>query len=458
MNDRRNDVGSNASVKHEVAHESGRMNARIDAADVAPKDAPSQGIDAIRAYADQSPLGIVVASGERLVVQYLNPAFRRLTGTDSRLVIGAAFVDAFPSLANAPERLRTECEFPREGPRDQSSSRETEDPSGERDGAKRHSVFEIPVTTSTADTAGRHLTLISWPIRGLSPDDHRDLAILITPAGHELRQMRESRDEADDELREVNQRLILGALREQELSERAEASNAAKSAFIATMSHELRTPLNAIIGYASLLDDGVLGPILEQQHEHLRRLKLSATHLRALIDEVLMFARVDANNETLDLQTVDVDSLLEEVAALTLPIVANKHLAFSVLPQERPLSILTDRRKVLQILVNLVGNAVKFSDQGQITLSASDDANEVRFMVRDTGIGISPENLKHIFEAFWQVEQGPTRRAGGTGLGLQLSRRLAELLGGSLRVESLLGEGSTFTLRLPLHTIHERGD
>jgi signal transduction histidine kinase len=231
----------------------------------------------------------------------------------------------------------------------------------------------------------------------------------------------------------------------------AEKASRAKSDFLAVMSHELRTPLNAIIGYASLLSDGVTAPVSDAQKTQLERIKGSASHLVGLIDEILTLSRIEAGREDLRPQTVSVASMLDAAAAMAAPLAAAKKLSFSIDPPGDSLVVETDQGKARQILVNLLSNALKFTERGQVAMRAVPDDGYVRFEVRDTGIGIAPEHLDRIFEEFWQVEQPTTRRAGGSGLGLSVSRRLAALLGGALSVESRVGEGSTFTLRLPRH-------
>jgi signal transduction histidine kinase len=216
------------------------------------------------------------------------------------------------------------------------------------------------------------------------------------------------------------------------------------------MSHELRTPLTAIIGYEELLADGITGPVSETQRSQLARIKASAAHLLTLIDEVLSLARIEAGREAVQYERFDVGALMRAAAELVAPLVAAKGLTCTFQTPSDTLSLNSDRVKVRQILVNLLANAVKFTDRGEITFTVRQNGDVVIFEVRDTGIGIAAENLDRIFDAFWQVQQKSSRRVGGTGLGLHLSRRLARLLGGDITVESAPGRGSTFVLALPM--------
>lgn len=260
---------------------------------------------------------------------------------------------------------------------------------------------------------------------------------------------RREQDALTAEVREVNRRLVLATLRERELTARAEAASQAKSLFLATMSHELRTPLNAIIGYTSLLQEAIWGPVQEEQRTKLAKILMNAQHLLALIEEVLLLTRMDAGSEIVSWERVDGTLLLDEAAVLTMPMAVAKDLAYHVEGPESPLLLCSERRKILQILINVVENAIKFTEQGSITLRAWQQDEEVRFAVSDTGVGIPPKHLEHIFDAFWQVQQGSTRQKGGAGLGLSVSRQLAQLLGGDLTVQSTPGAGTTFTLVLP---------
>lgn len=230
----------------------------------------------------------------------------------------------------------------------------------------------------------------------------------------------------------------------------AEAASRAKSQFLAVMSHELRTPLTGIIGYADILGSGIWGEITEQQREQVARIKAGAWHLVSVIEEILTFSRSEAGKEELRLELVDVARIAREGAELLEPQAEMKGMALRVRVPDSPVEIMTDGRKVRQIILNLVGNAVKFTDSGEVELSMERSAEWVVFRVRDTGPGIPSDQLERIFEAFTQLDQSHTRIKGGTGLGLTVSRKLAQLLGGDVTVESNpTAAGSLFSVRLP---------
>jgi signal transduction histidine kinase len=241
-------------------------------------------------------------------------------------------------------------------------------------------------------------------------------------------------------------------VREQEARMAAEGANLAKSNFLAVMSHELRTPLAAIIGYEELLADGITGPVNDAQRHQLGRVKASAQHLLQIIDQILSYARIDAGREIVHPVDVDADELADDAASLIEPLATEKGLRLVVNPLDYQLPLSTDAGKVRQILVNLLANAVKFTPRGNVTLTVQHKGATVQYVVSDTGVGIASEHLEQIFEPFWQVESAATRRAGGTGLGLSVTRRLARMLGGDVTVESSIGYGSTFTVTLPLES------
>jgi PAS domain S-box-containing protein len=234
----------------------------------------------------------------------------------------------------------------------------------------------------------------------------------------------------------------------------AEAASRAKSRFLAVISHELRTPLTAIIGFADLLETGVLGPLEKQQRESLGRITASSWGLVQIIDEILTFSTAEAGREQVRPQVLDVVDLAGGVASLFQLQAARQGLQLEFSTSSPCLSLLSDAGKVRQILINIIGNALKFTDQGKVSLEVRAAANgAVEVLVRDTGPGIPADQHDLIFEPFTQADQSSTRVKGGTGLGLAVSRRLARLLGGDVTVESVPGQGSTFRLWLPHLTV-----
>jgi PAS domain S-box-containing protein len=240
--------------------------------------------------------------------------------------------------------------------------------------------------------------------------------------------------------------------------EAVEEANRAKSDFLATMSHELRTPLNAMIGYAELLEMGVPEEIGTAARGQVERIRLSATHLLQLIEEILTFSRIEAGRERVDIQPVELQDLAAEVSAIIEPLATKKGLEFAVEMPDDPVEVRTDPRKLRQILLNLLGNAVKFTEEGEIAVRAAREGKEMVLEVSDTGIGMPPEEQERVFEPFWQAETELHRRTSGTGLGLPVTHRLVELLGGTIQVRSEPGEGSTFRIVLPLEPEQREGD
>jgi signal transduction histidine kinase len=216
------------------------------------------------------------------------------------------------------------------------------------------------------------------------------------------------------------------------------------------MSHELRTPLTAIMGYEELLSDGITGPVTELQKQQLGRINASAHHLLGLIDEILTFARVDIGRERVRYESLSVNHTLADASALVQPMADDKRVAFVVELLDEDQAIQTDGTKLRQMLVNLLSNGIKFTDEGEVRLGCSVSNGILEIQIADTGVGIAPENLDDVFEPFWQAEQSATRKTGGTGLGLSVTRKLARLLGGDVTVASTFGAGTTFLLTLPM--------
>jgi signal transduction histidine kinase len=230
----------------------------------------------------------------------------------------------------------------------------------------------------------------------------------------------------------------------------AERANNSKTDFLAVMSHELRTPLTAIMGYEELLSDGITGPVTELQRQQLGRINASARHLLGLIDEILTFARVDVGRERVRWESMSVNHTIADSAALVEPMAAAKSIDFIVDLLEEDQAIQTDGTKLRQMLVNLLSNGIKFTENGEVRVSCAVSDGVLEVSIADTGVGIPAENIEEVFELFWQAEQTATRKTGGTGLGLSVTRKLARLLGGDVTVASRVGMGTTFLLTLPM--------
>jgi signal transduction histidine kinase len=228
--------------------------------------------------------------------------------------------------------------------------------------------------------------------------------------------------------------------------EAAEAASRLKSQFLSTMSHELRTPLTAITGYAELLRmDGSLGP---EHTADIEQITTSANHLLALVDDVLHLAQIEAGKTTIEPREVDLAAAVDQALAEVALRAAAKGLALDADVPPGP-AVLADPLRLHQVLVNLVDNAVKFTDRGSVRVEARPVADGVEIAVADTGIGIAAEAAPHIFAAFQQADGSTSRRYGGAGLGLAIAKQLVDLHGGEIAVASRPGEGSTFTVRLP---------
>ena len=276
--------------------------------------------------------------------------------------------------------------------------------------------------------------------------DAEALASSLEEQATELEAQVEENQELVERLEGVNESLARAA-------EQALGASRAKSAFLATMSHELRTPLNAIDGYAALIEMGIYGPTSPGQMEALARIRASHSALLTLVDQVIDQARMEAGKLPLEVAPVPIADPILATRNVVEPLARAKHMELCCEPVDETLAAMADASRVTQILVNLATNAVKFTDPGgRVTIAWEADDREVRVVVHDEGWGIPPDKLDSIFDPFFQVDQSTTRREGGAGLGLTISRDLARAMGGRITVESEVGVGSTFTLTLPRYS------
>lgn len=245
--------------------------------------------------------------------------------------------------------------------------------------------------------------------------------------------------------REMEQKIID---RTKELSiamEQAQEADRIKSAFLATMSHELRTPLNSIIGFTGILLQGLAGQLNDEQQKQMSMVQNSARHLLSLINDVLDISKIESGQLTISMEEFDVEQSIKKVIEIITPLAEKKGLKLLAEIKE-PEIMIGDERRFEQIVLNLLTNAIKFTEKGEISLKCIDKENILKVDITDTGIGIDEEHLKKLFTPFYQVDSGLTRKSEGTGLGLSISKKLANMMGGEILAKSKPGEGSTFSL------------
>lgn len=259
---------------------------------------------------------------------------------------------------------------------------------------------------------------------------------------------------AEQELKQYREHLeVLVGDRTRELQEaRDEALEATrtKSEFLANMSHELRTPLNSIIGFSGIVKDGIAGPVNEEQTKQLTMVYNSARHLLDLINDILDLSKVEAGKMEVYKEEINLHNMVNEVCDLMTPQIEEKNLKLSVELNDAPELYLTDGKMLRQVLLNLLSNAIKFTNEGSVSLNCKIFNSLLQIEIVDTGIGISESNIDHVFDSFKQLDAGDNRLNEGTGLGLAICREFIELLGGYLLAKSEVGNGSVFTMQLPI--------
>jgi len=226
-----------------------------------------------------------------------------------------------------------------------------------------------------------------------------------------------------------------------------------KTSFLANMSHELRTPLNSILGFTDVMLEGIDGPLTETMNNDLRLIQRNGQHLLHLINDVLDMAKISAGKMNLTLERFNIKDLLDEVLDISSALATEKKLSLTIeKDSEKKAEITADRTRIRQVMLNLVGNAVKFTEKGGIKIRAEQKGEKILIRVSDTGIGIPKDQLDLVFQEFTQVDTSATRKAGGTGLGLPISRSLVQMHGGRLWAESsgVVGKGTIFYVELPL--------
>jgi PAS domain S-box-containing protein len=377
----------------------------------------------------ESAIDAIVMFGEDQRVTMFNAAAERVFAVSAKNSIGRPIGDLFPPEYRADfiDRVCATAPVVRPGRAHTHGTPELESATGVRASGEK---FPIECSVSCLELAeGKIYTIIA-----------RDITDRVR-AEKELRDQATRLARTTAELKLANEEL---ARRQVEL----EKAITARSRFYASMSHELRTPINAILGYNTLLLDHIYGPLNEKQTQGVRRAQKAAKHLLELVNDVLDLSKIEAGKIELQLQPVPFPTIIEDLFVTMRPLADERGSDLSLVVEGEPRKIISDPRRVRQILINLLSNAIKFGSGKpiQVTFIGLDDGS-VRIDVVDHGVGIAPEDIPKIFDEFVQLQK--THNEQGTGLGLPISSRLATLLNGRLECRSVPGEGSTFTLTLP---------
>jgi signal transduction histidine kinase/DNA-binding response OmpR family regulator len=317
---------------------------------------------------------------------------------------------------------------------------------------------EMATLAQHAETARRISERKDYSLR-LHSDDTDEIGTLTNSLNEMLQQIQlrdgqlmAYQEQLEDLVAQRSEELMRANTQALLAKERAEDASRAKSVFLANMSHELRTPLNAILLYSELLLEEIAERGLKDLYADLEKIRVSGRHLLSLIDNILDLSKIEAGRMTVFLEEIELRALFRDISTTIQPLMEKNRNRFIVEGCSSIQTIRSDIKKLSQILYNLLNNAAKFTHEGTITLAVGPDADpgHVVFSIRDTGIGMSVEEVGRLFQEFTQADESTTRRYSGTGLGLALCRRFTELLGGRVWVESEAGRGSTFLVRLPL--------
>ena len=250
--------------------------------------------------------------------------------------------------------------------------------------------------------------------------------------------------------RELEEQIRVRTAELERARERAEEADQLKSVFLATMSHELRTPLNSILGFTGILLQQLPGPLNVEQREQLTMVRTGGRHLLALINDVLDLSKIEAGQLEVRTEPFDAPAAVARAVDSVRPRAASKGLSLEVTVGPGAGRVVGDARRLEQVALNLLSNAVKFTEHGGVRVEVAVHGTELEVLVADTGAGVAPDELRHLFRPFHQASNGLSRQHEGTGLGLSISKRLVELMGGTLSVRSRVGIGSTFGFRVPV--------